>query len=63
MLLIGDKMNKSDEYFNQRIACRVNDCKFHDHGDERCTLGEIIVDGKNQKKDTFCNSFINEDEK
>lgn len=50
-------MNKSNEYFNQRIACHVKNCKYQSEEEERCTLGEIIVDGAKEKEDTFCDSF------
>ncbi len=46
-----------NEYFNQRIACHVTSCKYHDDEEKRCTLGEIVIDGKQSKKDTFCDSF------
>ena len=50
------------EYFNQRIDCDVNSCKFHDKTEDHCTLGKIKVSGQKQKCDTFCDSFkeINE---
>lgn len=56
-LVLGDIMNKSNEYFNQRVACHVKNCKFQNEEEERCTLGEIIVDGEKEKQDTFCDSF------
>lgn len=31
------------DYFNQRIKCTVNQCKYYDAKEERCTLGSIHV--------------------
>ncbi len=45
------------EYFNQRITCHVDSCKYHDGCEKRCTLGEIIVNGNENKEHTFCDSF------
>lgn len=49
-------MMENKEYFNQRIDCDVNHCKYHDHTDDRCTLGKIKI-GFNNKKGSICESF------
>lgn len=48
---------EKEEYFNQRIDCDVKECKFHAREDKHCTLGKILVSGKQNKENTFCNSF------
>lgn len=50
-------MMENNEYFNQRIDCDANNCKYHDHNDDRCTLGKIKVSSKDKKNDTFCDNF------
>ncbi len=50
-------MKETQEYFNQHIDCSVNQCKFHDSNENRCTLGKILIDHKKAKKETFCHSF------
>lgn len=52
----GDKM-KEEDYFNQRIQCDVDDCKFKSSKENHCTLGKITVCGKKCKQETFCDSF------
>lgn len=56
-------LKETNEYYNQRIDCNVENCKFHDGANRRCTLGKILVDGTSNKKNTFCDSFqASEDE-
>ena len=50
-------MMENNEYFNQRIDCDVDNCKYHDPTDGRCTLGKIKVSSKDVENDTFCDSF------
>jgi hypothetical protein len=52
---------EKEEYFNQRIGCTVNECKYHDNHENHCTLGKILVSGQKKKKDTFCDSFEQKD--
>ena len=44
-----------NEYFNQRIACLVKNCKYFDQKEQRCNLGSIEVGERNHK--AHCNSF------
>ncbi len=51
-----------NEYFNQRIACKVEDCKHCNNLDNTCTLGKITVEtikekGTCSKEGTFCDSY------
>lgn len=49
----GDNMK--NEYFNQRIACLVKNCKYFDQKEQRCNLGSIEVGERNNE--AHCNSF------
>lgn len=44
-----------NEYFNQRIACLVKNCKYFDQKEHRCNLGSIEVGERNSE--AHCNSF------
>lgn len=50
-----------NNYFNQRIACTVTQCKYYNQEEERCTLGQITVKGSSTKEDSYCDNFENED--
>lgn len=50
-------MEKAEEYFNQRISCNVEECRYFDSEKAKCALGEILVDGEKVKENTFCDSF------
>lgn len=55
-------MKETNEYYNQKIQCDVKDCHYHDMEEERCTLGSILVSGKDSKENTFCDSFKEKEE-
>ena len=44
-----------NEYFNQRIACSVTNCKYYDEEEKRCTLGSILVNFKKEK--AICENY------
>ena len=45
-----------ENYFNQRIACHVSDCKYYDKAEEKCSLGQITI-GIGTYQETKCKSF------
>lgn len=50
-------LKEINEYYNQKILCHVENCKYQENAEKRCTLGKIVVSGENKKEDTFCDSF------
>lgn len=46
------------DYFNQKIECSVEKCKYYDAKEERCTLGSIRV----AKEEAICESYQKKNE-